>query len=70
MIQKAKWLLISRDFALHLTNSIVPSQAIGLAIPLQTYAIIIFIHSNADLSQIYFLPFETSTLYNFIYLML
>jgi hypothetical protein len=39
------------DFVLRLTNGIVPSQAIGLAIPPQTPVIMRSIHSNADLSK-------------------
>ena len=51
IIKKAKWFIVYGDFALRLTNGIVPSQAIGLAIPPQTPAIMRFIHSNADLSK-------------------
>ena len=51
IIKRAKWLIVYGDFVLRLTNGIVPSQAIGLAIPSQTPAIIRFSHSNADLSK-------------------
>lgn len=51
IIKKAKWLIVYGDFVLRLTNGIVPSQAIGLAIPTQTPAIMRSIHSNADLSK-------------------
>ena len=48
IIKKAKWLIVYGDFVLRLTNGVVPSQAIGLAIPPQTPAIMRSIHSNAD----------------------
>ena len=51
IIKKAKWLIVYGDFVLRLTNGVVPSQAIGLAIPPQTPAIMRSIHSNADLSK-------------------
>ena len=51
IIKKAKWLIVYGDFVLRLSNGIVPSQAIGLAIPPQTPAIMRSIHSNADLSK-------------------
>ena len=52
IIKKAKWLIVYGDFVLRLTNGIVPSQAIGLAIPPQTPAIMNYeIYSNADLSK-------------------
>lgn len=51
IIKKAKWLIVYGDFVLRLTNGIVPSQAIGLAIPPQTPAIMRSINSNADLSK-------------------
>ena len=51
IIKKAKWLVVYGDFVLRLTYGIVPSKAIGLAIPPQTPAIMRFIHSNADLSK-------------------
>ena len=51
IIKKVKWLIVYGDFVLRLTNAIVPSQAIGLAIPLQTPTIMRFSHSNVDLSK-------------------
>lgn len=51
IIKKAKWLIIYGDFVLRLTNGVIPSQAIGLAIPPRTPAIIRSIHSNTDLSK-------------------
>ena len=50
-IKKAKWLIVYGDFVLRLTNGIVPSQAIGLAIPPQTPAIMRSIHSNVGFSK-------------------
>ena len=51
IIKKAKWLIVSGDFILRLTNGIVPDKAIGLVIPTQTPAIMRSIHSNANLSK-------------------
>jgi hypothetical protein len=51
IIKKAKWLIVYGDFVLRLTNGVVPSQAIGLAIPPQTPAIMRSIHSNVGLSK-------------------
>ncbi len=51
IIKKAKWLIVYGDFVLRLTNGVVPSQAIGLAIPSQTPAIMRSIHSNVGLSK-------------------
>ena len=51
IFKKAKWLIVYGDFVLRLTNGIVPSQAIGLAIPPQTPAIMRSIHSNVGLSK-------------------
>ena len=51
IIKKAKWLIVYGDFVIRLTNGVVPSQAIGLAIPPQTPAIMRSIHSNGGLSK-------------------
>lgn len=51
IIKKAKWLIVYGDFVLRLTNGIIPYQAIGLAIPPQTPAIMRSIHSNGGLSK-------------------
>lgn len=51
IIKKAKWVIVYGDFVLRLTNGVIQSQAIGLAIPTQTPAIMRSIHSNADLSK-------------------
>ena len=51
IIKKAKWLIVYGDFVLSFTNGVVPSQAIGLAIPPQTPAIMRSSHSNVGLSK-------------------
>ena len=49
--KKAKRLVAYGDFILRLTNGVILSQVIGLAIPPQTSAIMRSIHSNTDLSK-------------------
>lgn len=44
-------LIFYGDFVLRLTNGVVPSQTIVLAIPTQIPAIMRSIHQNADLSK-------------------
>ena len=51
IIKKAKWLIVYGDFILRLTNSVVPSQAIGLPISPQTPLIMRSIHSNVGFSK-------------------
>ena len=51
IIKKAKWLIVYGDFILRLTNSVVPSQAIGLPISPQTPSIMRSIHSNVGFSK-------------------
>jgi hypothetical protein len=51
IIKKAKGFIIYGEFLLRLTNGIVPSHAIGVTIPPQTSAIMIFSHSNVGLSK-------------------
>jgi len=51
IIKGIKWSIFYLEVSVSVANGVIPSQAIGLAIPTQTPAIIRSIHSNADLSK-------------------
>ena len=51
IIKGIKWSIFYLEVSVSVVNGVIPSQAIGLAIPPQTPAIMRSIHSNADLSK-------------------
>jgi hypothetical protein len=51
IIKGIKWSIFYLEVSVSVANGVIPSQAIGLAIPTQTPAIMRSIHSNADLSK-------------------